>query len=241
MMKCQFKYLHKDIWTHAIDEWPYECCGLIVKDKYVPLKNVHPINQKSNFKINKGIYFKALLTHGIQAVIHSHVNHSHLSSTDMIQQKAQGIPWGVAFIDHNGRRNGIHFWGEGVEKPDLIGRIFVHGLYDCYSLICDWYEKNFKKIQLPFVPRDYGWWGLEDLVNKHFKESGFIEIDKDSTLQPGDILFFKMEYDYLSHAMIYVGEDKLMHHPLKSLSSYLNVHHPFIRRVNNVYRNGGID
>ena len=43
------------------------------------------------------------------------------------------------------------------ERPPLLERPFIHGSWDCYGLIRDWYLQE-RGISLPDFPREDNWW-----------------------------------------------------------------------------------
>jgi len=74
----------------------------------------------------------------ILAVVHSHPDAAPLpSQADLVACERTGIPWFIL-----GWPTEIwHFMTPKGYRAPLIGREFVHGVLDCYTLIRDWYQE----------------------------------------------------------------------------------------------------
>jgi cell wall-associated NlpC family hydrolase len=170
-----------------------------------------------------------------QAVVHSHINYPHLSKDDMSRQRAMNIAWGVAFINDN-KKDGIHFWGGDTEVQDLEERPFIHGLYDCYSLISDFYN-SILNIELPIIARENLWWSNgNNLFEDHFVNAGFSEVNDKDDFKIGDVYLFKIKGDVVNHCAVNVGNGTMLHHLQGRLSNYTNMF-PWIRKAKVVRKN----
>lgn len=210
----------ESIKKHALEAYPNECCGLIVNGVYHPCTNAaeDPLN---DFKIPKNEYLSLYNQGVVEAVIHSHTHSLHRpenehqidprtpSKNDMVSQKNTAIPWGI--VSTEGETVTPIVWlGDSLNNP-LIGRKFIHGINDCYSLIRDYYNQKFN-IVLPDYPRDYLWWeGAGNLYVDNFANAGFETIEWQE-MQPGDVLLINILAKVPNHAAIYCGEDKILHH-----------------------------
>lgn len=101
-----------------------------------------------------------------------------------------------------------------------LGRDYVDGRVHCYQLVRDTYRDSFG-IEL----RDYAipsnWNSDElDLIGMIHEREGFEKLPDWSvkTLRPGDILCIAVGRSNPNHLLIYVGANKLIHHPLNQLS-----------------------
>jgi proteasome lid subunit RPN8/RPN11 len=231
MMKY-FPKVHKDIWAHVLQAAPEECCGMIVKGKYIPSINISE-DPERHFRISREAMIETYKNKNVEAIIHSHIDYPHASEADMRNQEAMNIPWGIAFVN-DGKKGGIHFWGKQLSVMQLMERPFIHGIYDCYSLVADFYKLNFK-MDLPVVPREYGWWEQgKDLLRDGFEAAGFKPVA--IACKMGDILLFKMRQPKLSHCMLHIGDDELIHHARNRLSTNVNVYKPIVKRANLILR-----
>jgi proteasome lid subunit RPN8/RPN11 len=197
---------------HCRAEAPKEACGFVAWDKYHPLANLHE-NPENNFRIEQDVYRQFLaMPGGIQAVVHSHTDGTgYPSKLDMEQQQAMAVPWGIVMVGKNGVVHDPEWWGEGVPIPELIGRTFLWGIRDCFSLCRDYYRTE-KGIIYPDYPREYKHWdkGISMYLD-HYREAGFIQISKNE-LKPGDGVIGAIHAKIPNHAGIYLGNGLLLHH-----------------------------
>lgn len=199
-----------DAKAHAIREFPKESCGFVVAGTYHPCANVAEEPHKF-FRFIDDAYDMALVTGALQAVLHSHPNGpAYPSADDMRGQVATGVPWGIIIANDQMAADPI-MWGDQLPIPELIGRAFVHGITDCYSLIRDYYRLE-REIVIPEYPRSDSWWGAgEDLYSKGFAEAGFVPIGQ-SEVAPGDVFLMSIKSPVLNHGGVYWGNDLILHH-----------------------------
>lgn len=95
-----------------------------------------------------------------------------------------------------------------------IGRRFKLGESDCYSLLRDFYRNEYQ-IELPDYARPENYWehGF-NLFSELYSKHGFEQIS-DSPLewQVGDVFLVCLNSEHPSHAAIYAGDSKILHHP----------------------------
>lgn len=196
--------------AHALHEYPKECCGFVVDNHYLEFPN-QAEKPEECFLIDAKYWLEASNLGDIQAVIHSHPDGLQCpSATDMRQQVATDIPWGILATD--GERVSEPFWfGDSAPKAPLVGRGFRHGVTDCYSLIRDYYLLE-KKIGLMEFPRDWEWWldGL-DLYQDGFEVAGFSRINS-SEVREGDVFLAQIRSEVPNHGGIYLGNGIGLHH-----------------------------
>lgn len=191
---------------HAKAVYPEEACGFLLKDRYMRMDNFAK-DRTNTFKINH----KEFLTHqeGLLAIMHSHGDYPHLSAADMEQQIETGVPWGITFVD-KGFVTGTYFWGDDLEPQDLIGRQFIHGLYDCYATVRDYWR--LKGFDIPDFPRDNLWWEKNpSMLEELYKEAGFDYIDE-SELKEGDSVVMKVLSNVTNHSAIVLNDGLILHH-----------------------------
>ena len=215
--------VEKEVRKHAEEEHAIgrECCGIMVKDKYIRCENISA--EDNSFEISVNDYAKYMKNDTLQAIVHSHNNDFHLSKEDMVGQIKTSIPWGIVNVV-SGTVRGMHFWGDSLPVKDLIGREFIHGSQDCYGLVRDYYKKE-KDIKLKQYPRDNYWWsnGGDLLSEENFKETGFYKIDS-SELEVGDVVLFSIRANVVNHSAIYIGNGEVLHHLSKRLSRREPIH-----------------
>ncbi len=220
---------------HAEKEYPNEVVGLVdYNEKYIPLRNHHP-EPKNNWRIHP----RTLVSHmkkGIKAVIHSHTNDIWApSKKDMEAQIRLNIPFGIIICNKNGAGN-VLWWGDQVPKIPLLGRPYISGVYDCYSIIRDYYYE--KGIYLNSYPHNDEWWEYEheeNFIVKNFEKENFIKLDTDEKPKEGDVFIMKLRSKVPNHCGLYTGGDNIIHHLSNVLSrtdsaSRLAQHTQFILR-----------
>ena len=219
--------------THAVAGYPRECVGLIAGDSYYPCENSHETPQ-SDFRLSLSEQMRIQQYGQIQALLHTHIISGSTkyprewpSGMDMGSWLSGDIPWGIAATDGEGITN-LVWLDDGYIAP-LKGRVFVHGVHDCYSLVRDWFRVE-RGITLPSYARDMEWWNDDqDLYRLNFQNAGF-HVIKPQEATVGDCVLMKFRTDVIQHAGVIVGPNKLLHHSVSKLSGEddLNRWAPFI-------------
>ena len=86
----------QDIFKHAEQEAPRECCGLVIEEnnneKYIPFENIS--TNKNEFMMDAKTFVKYQLISKIKYVVHSHYGQDcQPSEADRIQCREVGIPY----------------------------------------------------------------------------------------------------------------------------------------------------
>ena len=205
----------EDVKQYVYENADIEACGLLSLErgrvKWNPCKNKAE-NPKHDFIIDP-LDYKAIADKGdVVGVVHSHPGESpQPSELDRAACDKLGIPW--------------YIFGENDEwiklEPsentyDLLGRPFVYGIYDCFTILKDYYETH----GINIYPYDYEWEFWEkgkNLYLDNFKSEGFTEVT-DGSLQPNDVILMALNSEITNHAGIYVGRGKMLHHAPNRLS-----------------------
>jgi proteasome lid subunit RPN8/RPN11 len=200
--------------AHAAAESPRESCGLVVNGIYLPRKNVAE-KPEEDFRISSQGYAAALVRGELQALIHSHPGGPACpSEKDMANQMASGVPWGIVIPGKE-----LFWFGDQCPIPRLRGRVFRHGVTDCYAVIRDWY-RLVKKITLLDMPRRDKWWQHgQDIYMANFARAGFERVEM-SEIARGDVLLGRIGFGVTvnNHAALYLGNGLILHHLLNRLS-----------------------
>jgi proteasome lid subunit RPN8/RPN11 len=201
---------------HAQSTYPQECCGLIVQQAnkacYLPCTNVST-HKTDEFEISAKEYAAAEDQGDIIGICHSHPDTtSKPSQRDIAMCEASSLPWHIMSWPEGDLRSIVPIG----EASPLVGRPFVHGVWDCYSCVRDWYKET-KHIILPNFERKDGWWeGEEELYLDNFAKAGFAEVN--DQLQVGDVFLMQIQSKRVNHAAVYVGDGKVLHHLYGRLS-----------------------
>lgn len=211
-MKEYFKENENDFIEHFKEEFPYEGVGLIINDKYYRCENMAE-NPEEHFAIGATQYKKMRLIGDIQAVIHSHNDHPHVSEADMLSQMETLLPYCMVNLK-NKAVNRIVWWGDTLEPQNLLNRYFVHGVYDCYGLLRDFFRHH--DILIPNFSREVFWWEDDKaLFEPNFEKAGFHTIYTED-LKPGDVVFMKIRGNrkntFANHCAVYIGDGLIVHH-----------------------------
>lgn len=200
--------------THALKDFPKESCGLVVNGGYVPLENI-AADPAKDFRVADD----AWTAHGVvQAVIHSHGANEKLapSADDMMHQISTDVPWGIVRTDGVAASK-ILWWGDFRLEEPLLGRVFIHGVTDCYSAIRSWRWQN-HKIKLLDFPREDLWWdGDLDLYNQNFAKAGYRQIAA-SEAKVGDVALITFRSKVPNHGGTLVEGGLFYHHLQNRLS-----------------------
>jgi len=205
-----------EIRAHAAAVFPMESCGLVVvrkgKERYWPCRNLATGSEQ--FHLHHEDYAAAEEQGDIVRIVHSHPNIAPVpSQADLVGCDASGLPWVIV----NWPTGAIHeFQPSGYVAP-LVGRVFSHGVLDCYTLIRDYYQRELQ-ITIPDFERRDDWWKTEqNLYRDNFAAAGFVRIEE-SALRTHDVILMQLSSDKTNHGAVYLGDGKILHHPMNRLS-----------------------
>ncbi len=194
---------------HASNNPDIECCGVVVNNELIICKNI------SKYPDREAIPCPIDLNNAedqgeIELFIHSHPNATATPSVeDIASCNKMMVPWVVVNIPFTEVRT-IY-----PQEVPLIGREFVHGIYDCYTLVQDYYKQTME-IDLPEFKREDGWWDRgENLYLENVYKEGFVDV---TDIQIGDLILMQIRSPVPNHGAIYIGEGLILHHLYGKLS-----------------------
>jgi len=204
---------------HAKEQDPKESVGVLIvikgKEQYYPCNNLSTYSQQC-FILDPEDYVKADALGEITAIVHSHpVTPPSPSQADKVSCEQSGLKWHIV----NPKTETWGYCEPTGYKPPLIGRQWVWGVTDCWSLVRDYYKEQ-HNIQLldyqrPVTPQDF----LDNpLFEQYAERTGFKELNKDEKLQKGDVLLMSILHPTLNHVAIFLG-DEILHHLADRLST----------------------
>lgn len=194
---------------HAESEYPKESCGIVMNNKYRPKKNIYH-DPENGFEIEK-------FSKNLKGIFHSHpLGLDYPSATDMRSQMSTQVPWGIIPCK-NGNAQKIQYFGDQCSIPDLIGREFKPGIFDCYSMVRHYYKLKLG-INVKDFPREYESWE-DDLNTENFKKANFTQISNSIyDLQVHDGILMAVGSNLVNHCAVYIGNDLIIHHLYNRLS-----------------------
>ena len=210
--------IKEQILQHAQAEQPKECCGVVCvvkgRRRYFPCRNL-AATPDEHFVMDPLDYAEAEDQGEVVAVIHSHpVSNPKPSEADLVACEKTGVPWHII--------NPLtEEWGYcepfGYQLP-YVGRQFAFGVVDCYTLVRDWYAREYGIELRDYDRRDRFWEHGENLYMDNFANEGFSEIPV-ADVQPGDLILMNVCSLVPNHAAIYLGDQLILHHVQQRLSS----------------------
>lgn len=212
--------------SHALSEYPKECCGVVVGGDYRPCRNIAQ-RPTDDFEMHPEDYADAEDVGTITAIVHSHPGASAKPSHhDLTACEAAGVPLWI-IVSLGAQADGstaVEDWYEfgpsGYDAP-LIGCEFSHGTNDCYGLVRRYYRQT-HGVNLPDFSRKAEWWadGVSDLYTQNFGAAGFYALPVTTEPEPGDVLLMKIRSrnNVPNHAAVYIGSGWFIHHLWGELS-----------------------
>lgn len=214
------RYLNDAI-AHARAQYPIEACGLVVATAsgpvFFPTENASKTyRQMYDFTISPEAFADAEDLGEVIAVVHSHPDtEAYLSPTDSVSHKASNLEWIVIGMPNGKDGDTTLLRVPAAGEQPLLGRQFLHGVNDCYSLIRDYYRME-RGVLLPDYPREDEWWLKgQNLYEDNFHAAGFMPV---ATPEDGDVILLEIRSSVPNHAGIYLNGE-ILHHLSRRLSS----------------------
>lgn len=115
------------------------------------------------------------------------------------------------------------------------GRPFIHGIFDCYTLVRDYYKRNFNIFLPTNIQRNWEWWNKgENLYLENAKDCSFEEAED---IKKYDVLLMKINSPVPNHAAIYIGDNKILHHMSGRFSTVQDLTFSYKQKISVIYRN----
>lgn len=206
----------KSILKHAEVGYPEEICGVIVNvegvEKYVKCVNIAE-KPTEDFHMCPESYMQAEELGDVVGIVHSHPDGTTKPSTCdtaimsvnrkielQIDPDSQPIPWHIVSWPEGDYRQIIP-----EARENLLGRPFVHGVWDCWQ-ICNDYYNRYHGVEFERFERDDCWWEKKDgpsLYEDFYEGAGFYVVDSP---QAGDMIVMQIGRTFHpNHAGIYLG------------------------------------
>ena len=207
-----------DALVHAKKQDPKEAVGIVLnirgKLKYYPCRNL-ALTDHQCFILDPEDYIRADNIGEITAIFHSHpINPPTPSQADKVSCEDSNLPWYIV----NPRTEQWSYLEPSGYKPPLLGRQWVWGITDCWSLVRDWYKET-KNIELrdwerPLTPQEFN---DKPMFEDCAWRTNFRELRSNEKLENGDVLLMSIMYPTLNHVALFFEGD-VIHHLTDRLS-----------------------
>ena len=221
---------------HAEECMPKESCGLLAiikgKETYWPCTNIAESGFEY-FVINPDDWAECEDTGEIVGIVHSHpYDPPQPSDNDKASCEYLDLPSHIYSVR---MKEWCSFKPSGWKAPSLIGRTWIWGKHDCWSLITDYFKENLNiTLRGCYRPKDLRTFANNPYFEKILTESGFKKVDND--IQVNDVLLMEGIYDKLNHVALYIGDQTIFHHNIKQLSCREIYDLKYIQATKKVYR-----
>jgi len=223
----------KAIINDLFEDYPEEACGLLVNKRgklvWQKCENIAD-NKLEDFKISPKEYVKARLSGDIYAIVHSHPDVSpEASEADKRASDHLGIPYIIYSLPQAEK----YVYSPKKLENLLLGREYSFGENDCWSLVRDYYRKEFS-IELPMLEFEDDWWesGLD-----YFKDLpdsfGFVKVEEP---QKHDVIIFNILSPVGNHCGVYLDDGVFMHHAVNRLSCRESIYGIWGKSIMEYYR-----
>lgn len=201
----------------AIAASPNEVCGLVVahgaKCRLVQARNLAE-KPRNTFDLDPDAWLEVQDDESVIGIYHSHPRGTSAPSwADLQGCETSGLPWHIVTTEgHYSCTQPSGFVTPYLERP------YVHGIHDCFSIVRDWYQREWG-LDVPDFPRQDQWWdkGANHYVD-HFQEYGF-QVIHNQEPEIGDGFFIQIASPVPNHAAVYVGKGLILHHVQNRLST----------------------
>lgn len=221
-----------------------EVCGFIVCAP--PHVLVHPCQNISRdedghehtFEIDPQDYIAATARGRVCGLYHSHPSGTaSFSDEDLKVARELEIPSHVYAVEDG---SWASFTPEGYHVP-LTGMGFAWGEADCFATIRLYYRQELG-VHIGDYDRDETFRvSAPDAITKHIADEGFVNLGVDpSVIKAHDVLLFETPgHRYPHHLAVYMGGNRILHHPYGALSRIDDLDGALLKRLLGVLRYGG--
>ena len=210
--------LKEEILKHALEFPRVEVCGLVVMrgNRFYTLRARNIAEDPSrNFTLDPEAWLNVPPGDQVVGIYHSHPNGGPKpSQADLTMCEATGLTW---HIISPGSGEYCCFHPSGYEAP-YVGRAYVHGVHDCFSILRDWYNREWG-LSIPDYHRDEWWWEKgQDLYLDNYSKHGFVDVGPVFP-EKGDLMLIQMRSRTPNRAAVHLGDGTILHHAMGRLSS----------------------
>jgi len=168
------------------------------------------------------------------AIIVRKSNSDIYNISDLEREEINRLKKLLVTVGSNRDRSEVFFPDRYFENAELVGRPFIHGIFDCYTLLRDYYKRTFNVIMPTNIQRSWEWWNQgENLYVDNADTYSFVQVYE---IKKNDILLMKLNSQVPNHGAIYLGDNKILHHMTGKLSTIEEFKNSYKFRVSAIYR-----
>jgi proteasome lid subunit RPN8/RPN11 len=220
--------IKQEILQHAKEDFPRECCGVLVEDRnetrYIRIKNIS--RSLNSFLMDMEQYDNIEKIYKVVSIVHSHTGlDSEPSVADKVSCAQSGLPWLIVCYPE-----GIETWLRPEEiKLPYEERTYVLGVVDTYTLVKDFYKCEFN-IELPYPLH---WLENNSYDLETWNQLGFYLVKAER--ERGDIQVIATRYPHVvpNHLAIYLDNGYIIHHPREKISG--KIEYSKFWKINTLY------
>ncbi len=226
---------------HALSSPDEEVCGLVYHTERdvvaYPCANVAPDGPTEDFQIDPQAYAAAASLGKVCGVYHSHRaagSGAVFSEADLDMAVELGLPWYLYAV-------GPRQWAAYVPPTyhvNPVGQPFIFGCFDCLEAVRVHYRQTLG-IHLTDHDRDETFRTSQpNAILDGIAAEGFINVGDDPlVMQPHDVLLFHTRSRrYPHHLGVYMGCNRMLHHPADGLSRIDDLSPAWFRELVGVLR-----
>jgi proteasome lid subunit RPN8/RPN11 len=206
--------------AHVKTEYPKEACGFVLEvqgsEEYYPATNISEYPMES-FVIDPKSYAEAEDLGVIKAICHSHPNASSApSEIDTSSCEASNKVWHIISWPEDKLST---LRPRGWVVP-LVGRNFEYGVFDCCTLIRDYFKEKLN-IEFECLGGKDTWWDRgENRYLDNYEGQGFRSLPIGSPVQEHDVFLMNIVSPVPNHAAVFTEGDIILHHLYGRLSGH---------------------
>lgn len=154
--------------------------------------------------------------------------------TDVERAEMNTLKLPIVFVGSNKDISEAFLPDRFIENHGYINRPFLHGIFDCYSMVRDFYLREWGLWLPANIQRTYGWWDEGDnLYVDGAPQYGFEPVND---LQRHDLIVMKFG-PVPNHGAIYLGDNKVLHHIGGRFSCIEELSRNYKKSIGIIYRN----
>ena|SRR3990167_2025294 len=242
-MEFNLDNLKDTIRADATHRFPNECCGLIVfNDQYFTIKCENQSKSPSEHFLISIEETEAAKKQGSLVGYY----HSHPKGDSMISELDKYVSerLNIFCVTYNAKMDSFYQYKPQNYEVPLANRPFFRGVFDCYTLVRDYYNRNLN-ITLEEMPD-------ETTVALNEMDNNFLEFYNKFSARPNyyldfltrngfrkvaerkmhDLILLKTSViPYPIHCAVYLGGNQILHQPNKKLSCVTHLDNFYLSRV----------